>query len=150
MKQFTALAEATGSATEVYAPELFIGIWKIQLRERNSDFSRPPLFVDAHSIIPDAVPGAVVPAVIKQDSITDRAAGTQGEGVAIAVIVKGVKIQVDPIGIGPAVPAADVGADRLRGGVVEAGGQIEGIVVIGHPPVGALPGTVSVVGVVLY
>ncbi len=120
-------------ALRVDAPGEHFGLWKTHLRERNPHLDDPPAVVAAHRRFPHRVPRVVLIDVVVDDGVFLHAGRGHAKLDAGQMVVVGVEEDREPVGIGDDVAAGQPADDARRIAVVQPGGDIDRVVVIGQP-----------------
>ena len=127
------LVLALDGALEIDPPDVFVLGREAQLVVGDAHLHRPALVVDLGRALPDPVPGAVVPFVVVQGPVDDRAGGIDAERIAAAPVEIGIDGEGEPVGIEVVVAAAEQADDLSRLGVVQPGGHVQRLVVDRRP-----------------
>ena len=122
----------------VDAPGEHVGLWKAHLRERNPHLDDPAAVVATHRRFPDGVPRVVLIDVVVDDGVFLHAGRGHPKLDAGQMVVMGVEEDREPVGIGDDVAAGQPPDDARRLAVVQAGGDIDRVVVVGEPQFGLL------------
>ncbi len=117
---------------EVDAPALPIGTPKAKLRERDSELSRPAVFIYRRGHIPDRVPGAILLGIVEPVDIGLHAPRIHLEVEGGAPIVVGVHDHGQAVRVGLLIAARKLADDAVRSAVVGANAHVERIGAVKH------------------
>jgi len=102
-------------------PELGVG---------NAHLDGPAIRRPLHLGLPDRVPAVVIPLVVVERAVVQRTAGAYAEVHAGPAVVVGVEEEGEPVRGGAAVAARQLGHHGIGGGIVQARGDVDGVVVV--------------------
>jgi hypothetical protein len=123
-REIILLILALDGAHEIDSPEIFIAGGKAQLVVGNTHFHSPTQVVDLGRTLPDSIPGTVVPFVIIQRLVDDRAGWIDTELITAALVEIGVDREAEPVGIEHIIAAAEQTDDLSRLGIVQSGSHV--------------------------
>ncbi len=115
-----------------------IARWESQLRERDPQLHRPPLLADADGRRPHAVPRVVFDDVVRERGVALDARRRDRQRHAGEVVVVGIEIQREPVGVDERVAARTPPRDGRRIAIEQRGPHVERVVVEQDTKVGLL------------
>ena len=115
---------------EVDAPSRLVFLLEAKLRKRDAEFGRPTARILLGAPFPHAIPGVVVPVIVEECAVEERAAGGDAEVEAGALVVVGIEIDGERIGCEFGVSAAEKRLDFSWVRIEKPGPHVNRVVVV--------------------
>src|SRR5262249_16682313 len=128
------LASSLDDSSEVDPPALHAG--EAHLGERDSHFAGPALIVAMRLALPHAVPGVVVPPVVEERAVVERAGRADLEVIAAAPVTVGIDEQAKLVAWNGDVAPREARDDGVGCRIEHARSDVERVVVVGDAHLG--------------
>ena len=143
------LVEAGHPALELDAEADLGRGFETQQVQGNAHLHVPAPRGNAHCGGPHPVPVLALLAVVEPQPVHLHPGGVDGEEVAVAPVVAGIDVHLEPVGFDPAIAPGHRGQDEIGPGVVQAGEYVQGPVVVQRADLRSQAGRLPRVGISL-
>ena len=107
------LVFARDVAPEIDPPHVLAALDEPQLGVGDPQLGGPPPRIPRHLTLPDAVPRVVVPVVVEERAVIERAGRIDPEVEAAALVVIGIDVDLEAVGIGALIAPCQARDDRV-------------------------------------